>query len=114
VFEEKKECDKTAEDLKSALHKMQAEPQEEIKTQVVSYLREQREQKEVISKLQVLFFSNHSLIHKFSKSDIAMMFCICLQESEKETYLLVETLRSKLVCCFKWLDKHFFHSFVAC
>jgi hypothetical protein len=41
----KKECDKAAEDLKSALHKMQAEAQEEIKTNVVSYLREQREQK---------------------------------------------------------------------
>lgn len=63
------ERDKAAEDLKSALHKVQAEAQEEIKRQAEAYLRQQREQKEVISKLQ---------------------------ESEKETRLLVETLRSKL------------------
>ncbi|TVU48532.1 hypothetical protein EJB05_08171, partial [Eragrostis curvula] len=63
------ERDKAAEDLKSALHKMQAEAQEEIKRQAESYLRQQREQKEVISKLQ---------------------------ESEKEARSLLETLRSKL------------------
>lgn len=65
----REERDKAAHDLKSALHKVQAEAQEEIKKQAESYLRQQREQKEVISKLQ---------------------------ESEKETRLLVETLRSKL------------------
>nr|CAB3497209.1 unnamed protein product [Digitaria exilis] len=65
----REERDKAAQDLKSALHKVQTEAQEEIKRQAESYLRQQREQKEVISKLQ---------------------------ESEKETRLLVETLRSKL------------------
>ncbi|XP_062216931.1 uncharacterized protein LOC133917020 isoform X2 [Phragmites australis] len=65
----REERDKAAQDLKSALHKMQAEAQEEINRQAESYLRQQKEQKEVISKLQ---------------------------ESEKETRLLVETLRSKL------------------
>jgi hypothetical protein len=99
--------------LKSALHKMQAESQEEIKRQADSYLRQQREQKEAISKLQVLFFSNRCLIYKFSTSNIAITFRVCLQESEKESRLIVETLRSKLVCCFKLLVKHFYHSFVA-
>uniref|UniRef100_A0A0E0CUJ1 FHA domain-containing protein n=1 Tax=Oryza meridionalis TaxID=40149 RepID=A0A0E0CUJ1_9ORYZ len=65
----REERDKSAEDLKSALHKVNAEAQEEIKRQAEAYLRQQREQKEVISKLQ---------------------------ESEKEIRLLVETLRSKL------------------
>ncbi|KAJ1298992.1 hypothetical protein BS78_01G496900 [Paspalum vaginatum] len=65
----REERDKAAHDLKSALHKVQIETQEEIKRQAESYLRQQKEQKEVISKLQ---------------------------ESEKETRLLVETLRSKL------------------
>ncbi|KAL6847636.1 hypothetical protein ACP4OV_022662 [Aristida adscensionis] len=65
----REERDKAAQDLKSALQKMQAEAQDEIKRQAESYLRQQREQKEVISKLQ---------------------------ESERETRLLVETLRSKL------------------
>ncbi|XP_062209719.1 uncharacterized protein LOC133911480 isoform X2 [Phragmites australis] len=65
----REERDKAAQDLKSALHKVQAEAQEEIKRQEESYLRQQREQKEVITKLQ---------------------------ESEKETRLLVEMLRSKL------------------
>ncbi|XP_006649314.1 myosin-11 isoform X2 [Oryza brachyantha] len=65
----REERDKAAEDLKSALHKANAEAQEEINRQAEAYLRQQREQKEVISKLQ---------------------------ESEKEIRLLVETLRSKL------------------
>ncbi|WVZ55282.1 hypothetical protein U9M48_005963 [Paspalum notatum var. saurae] len=65
----REERDKAAHDLKSALHKVQIEAQEESKRQAESYLRQQREQKEVINKLQ---------------------------ESEKETRLLVETLRSKL------------------
>ncbi|KAL6589686.1 hypothetical protein ACP70R_050260 [Stipagrostis hirtigluma subsp. patula] len=65
----REERDKAAQDLKSALQKMQAEAQEEVKRQAESYLRQQREQKEVINKLQ---------------------------ESEKETRLLVETLRAKL------------------
>ncbi|PWZ53307.1 hypothetical protein Zm00014a_026305 [Zea mays] len=65
----REERDKAAHDLKSAVHKVQAEAQEEIKKQAESYLRQQREQKEVINKLQ---------------------------ESEKETRLFVETLRSKL------------------
>ncbi|RLN18747.1 myosin-11 isoform X2 [Panicum miliaceum] len=65
----REERDKAAQDLKSALHKVQAEAQEEIKREAESYLRQQNEQKEVISKLQ---------------------------ESEKETRLLLETLRSKL------------------
>ncbi|KQK23873.1 myosin-9 isoform X2 [Brachypodium distachyon] len=63
------ERDKAAEDLKSALHKVQSEAQEEIKRQTEIYLKQQREQKEFITKLQ---------------------------ESEKETRLRVETLRSKL------------------
>uniref|UniRef100_A0A804LCT9 FHA domain-containing protein n=1 Tax=Zea mays TaxID=4577 RepID=A0A804LCT9_MAIZE len=65
----REERDKAAHDLKFAVHKVQAEAQEEIKKQAESYLRQQREQKEVINKLQ---------------------------ESEKETRLFVETLRSKL------------------
>ncbi|KAG8095617.1 hypothetical protein GUJ93_ZPchr0013g35130 [Zizania palustris] len=65
----REERDKAEEDLKSALHKVNAEAQEEIKRQAEAYLRQQREQNEVLSKLQ---------------------------ESEKETRLLVETLRSKL------------------
>ncbi|CAN6308202.1 unnamed protein product [Urochloa humidicola] len=66
----REERDKAAQDMKSALHKVQTEAQEEIKRQAESYLRQQqREQKEVIIKLQ---------------------------ESEKETRLFVETLRSKL------------------
>lgn len=48
--------------MKSALHKVQAEAQEEIKRQSESYLRQQREQKEVISKLQVILNSSYSLI----------------------------------------------------
>jgi Holliday junction resolvase-like predicted endonuclease len=44
--------------MKSALHKAQTEAQEEIKRQAESYLRQQREQKEVISKLQVIPFFN--------------------------------------------------------
>ncbi|KAE8799733.1 myosin-9 [Hordeum vulgare] len=63
------ERDKAAEDLKSALHKVQAEAQDEMKRQTEAYLKQQKEQKEFIMKLQ---------------------------ESEKETRLLVETLRSKL------------------
>lgn len=104
----REERDKAAEDLKSVMHKMQAEAQEEIKRQAELYLRQQREQKEVISKLQVLFISNYSLIYRFSNSTsiIAITFHFCLQESEKESRLLVETLRSKLVC-FKCLVKHF-------
>lgn len=43
---------------------MQAEAQEEIKKQAESYLRQQREQKEVISKLQVILFSIYSLFRK--------------------------------------------------
>ncbi|XP_039827986.1 uncharacterized protein LOC120689685 isoform X2 [Panicum virgatum] len=65
----REERDKAAQDLKSALHKVQAEAQEETKRQAQSYLRQQNEQKDVINKLQ---------------------------ESEKETRLLVETLRTKL------------------
>ncbi|XP_037426526.1 myosin-14-like isoform X1 [Triticum dicoccoides] len=63
------ERDKAAEDLKSALHKVQAEAQDEMKRQTEAYLKQQKEQKE---------------------------FIIKLQESEKDTRLLVETLRSKL------------------
>jgi hypothetical protein len=79
----REERDKAAEDLKSALHKVNAEAQEEIKRQAEAHLRQQREQKEVISKLQ---------------------------ESEKEIRLLVETLRSKLVCFFAvvYLNTHSF------
>ena len=58
----REERDKAAQDLKSALHKVQAEAQEEIKRQAQSYLRQQNEQKDVINKLQVLPFSNFSLI----------------------------------------------------
>uniref|UniRef100_A0ACD5WHT6 Uncharacterized protein n=1 Tax=Avena sativa TaxID=4498 RepID=A0ACD5WHT6_AVESA len=63
------ERDKAAEDLKSAVHKIQAEAEDEKKRQTEVYLKQQREQKEFITKLQ---------------------------ESEKETRLLVEALRSKL------------------
>ncbi|VAI24493.1 unnamed protein product [Triticum turgidum subsp. durum] len=63
------ERDKATEDLKSALHKVQAEAQDEMKRQTEAYLKQQKEQKEFIVKLQ---------------------------ESEKETRLLVEALRSKL------------------
>ena len=63
----REERDKAAQDLKSALHKVQAEAQEEIKRQAQSYLRQQNEQKEVINKLQVLPFSNvvWSEVHVF-------------------------------------------------
>ena len=54
----REERDKAAHDLKSALHKVQAEAQDEIKKQAESYLRQQREQKEVISKLQVILNSS--------------------------------------------------------
>jgi uncharacterized membrane protein YhiD involved in acid resistance len=54
----REERDKAAQDMKSALHKAQTEAQEEIKRQAESYLRQQREQKEVISKLQVIPFFN--------------------------------------------------------
>ncbi|XP_051183507.1 uncharacterized protein [Lolium perenne] len=63
------ERDKAAEDLKSAVHKVQAEAEDKMKKQTEVYLKQQREQKEFITKLQ---------------------------EAEKETRLLVETLRSKL------------------
>lgn len=63
------ERDKAAEDLKSALHKVQAEAQDKIERQTEAYLKQQKEQKEFILKLQ---------------------------DSEKETRLLVEALRSKL------------------
>ncbi|KAM0824851.1 hypothetical protein ACQ4PT_069933 [Festuca glaucescens] len=63
------ERDKAAEDLKSAVHKVQAEAEDKMKKHTEVYLKQQREQKEFITKLQ---------------------------ESEKETRLLVETLRSKL------------------
>lgn len=56
----REERDKAAEDLKSALHKVNAEAQEEIKRQAEAHLRQQREQKEVISKLQVLPFLSNS------------------------------------------------------
>lgn len=63
------ERDKAAEDLKSALHKVQAEAQDKMERQTEAYLKQQKEQKEFILKLQ---------------------------DSEKETRLLVEALRSKL------------------
>ncbi|XP_008780005.2 myosin-7-like isoform X2 [Phoenix dactylifera] len=65
----REEREKAAADLKSALHKAHSEAQEEIKRQADVYTRQHKEQQEVISKLQ---------------------------ESEKESRLLVETLRSKL------------------
>uniref|UniRef100_A0A453J0Y4 FHA domain-containing protein n=1 Tax=Aegilops tauschii subsp. strangulata TaxID=200361 RepID=A0A453J0Y4_AEGTS len=46
------ERDKAAEDLKSALHKVQAEAQDEMKRQTEAYLKQQKEQKEFIIKLQ--------------------------------------------------------------
>ncbi|KAK1303961.1 hypothetical protein QJS10_CPB11g00502 [Acorus calamus] len=65
----KGEREKATADLKSAIQKVQIEAQEEIKRQADIYLRQHNEQQEVISKLQ---------------------------ESEKESRVLVETLRSKL------------------
>ena len=53
------ERDKAAEDLKSALHKVQAEAQDEMKRQTEAYLKQQREQKEFIIKLQVLIISSY-------------------------------------------------------
>nr|CAD1835418.1 unnamed protein product [Ananas comosus var. bracteatus] len=64
--EEREDAEK---DLKLALQKVQAEAQEEIKRQSDVYLRQQREQQEVINKLQ---------------------------ESEKDVRSLVGALRSKL------------------
>ncbi|XP_072988706.1 uncharacterized protein [Typha latifolia] len=65
----REERENAAADLKSALQKVQAEAQEEIKRHADVYARQHREQQEVISKLQ---------------------------ESEKDSRLLVETLRCKL------------------
>ncbi|XP_077235579.1 SMAD/FHA domain-containing protein isoform X2 [Tasmannia lanceolata] len=65
----KEEREKAVADLKAALQRAQLEAQEEIKRQSDAALRQQREQQEVISKLQ---------------------------ESDKEGRVLVETLRSKL------------------
>ncbi|KAH7664637.1 TSC-22 / Dip / Bun protein [Dioscorea alata] len=65
----REEREKAAADLKSALQKAQSEAQEEIKRQAENYLRQHREQQEVINKLQ---------------------------ETEKESRLLVGALRSKL------------------
>lgn len=50
--EEREDAEK---DLKLALQKVQAEAQEEIKRQSDVYLRQQKEQQEVINKLQVIF-----------------------------------------------------------
>ncbi|MQL92095.1 hypothetical protein Taro_024710 [Colocasia esculenta] len=63
------EREKAAADLKSALQRAHSEAQEEIKRQTDIHLQQHREQQEFILKLQ---------------------------ESEKESRLLVETLRSKL------------------
>uniref|UniRef100_A0A1D1Z2R2 Restin n=2 Tax=Anthurium amnicola TaxID=1678845 RepID=A0A1D1Z2R2_9ARAE len=63
------EREKAAADLKSALQRAHSEAQEEIKRQADIHLQQHNEQQEFIAKLQ---------------------------ESEKESRLLVETLRSKL------------------
>ncbi|KAL0916436.1 hypothetical protein M5K25_013947 [Dendrobium thyrsiflorum] len=63
------EREKAEMDLKSAIQKAHVEAQEEIKRQADVYLRQNREQQELITKLQ---------------------------ESEKESRLLVDMLRSKL------------------
>ncbi|CAL9093066.1 unnamed protein product [Musa textilis] len=65
----REERQKAAADLNSALKRAQLEAQEEIKRQLEIHLRQHKEQQEVINKLE---------------------------ESEKESRLLVETLRSKL------------------
>ncbi|KAF3321296.1 FHA domain-containing protein [Carex littledalei] len=65
----REEREKATEDLKFALEKVQAEAKEETKRQANNYQRQHKEQQEVINKLQ---------------------------ECEKESRLLVETLRSKL------------------
>ncbi|KAJ3682072.1 hypothetical protein LUZ60_014645 [Juncus effusus] len=65
----REERKKASEDLKSAVEKVQLESQEEIKKQNNIFQKQQKEQQEVINKLQ---------------------------ESEKESRVLVETLRSKL------------------
>ncbi|XP_042462298.1 uncharacterized protein LOC122045929 isoform X2 [Zingiber officinale] len=65
----REEREQAAADLNSAIKRIQLEAQEEIKRQADNYLRQHREQQEVISKLE---------------------------ESEKESRLLVETLRVKL------------------
>ncbi|KAG1362350.1 myosin-11-like [Cocos nucifera] len=65
----REEREKAAADLKFALQKAYSQAQEEIKQQADVYIKQHKEQQEVICKLQ---------------------------ESEKESRLLVETLRSKL------------------
>ncbi|XP_019709319.1 uncharacterized protein [Elaeis guineensis] len=65
----REEREKAAADLKFALQKAHSQAQEEIKQQADVYIKQHKEQQEVICKLQ---------------------------ESEKESRLLVETLRSKL------------------
>lgn len=67
----KEEREKASVDLKAALQKAHSETQEEIKRQADAALIQQREQQEIINKLQ---------------------------ESDKESRVLVETLRSKLEC----------------
>jgi hypothetical protein len=55
------ERDKAAEDLKSAVHKVQVEAEEEMKRLTEVHLKQQREQKEFIVKLQVwTYFSQSS------------------------------------------------------
>jgi Holliday junction resolvase-like predicted endonuclease len=53
------ERDKAAEDLKSGVHKVQAEAEDKMKKQTEVYLKQQREQKEFITKLQVRIFSSY-------------------------------------------------------
>lgn len=109
----REEREKATEDLKFALEKVQAEAKEETKRQADIYQRQHKEQQEVITKLQVVsfllfFFSFLSSLHKkFRHNEKALKdtkapslinwFWCSLQEGEKESRLLVETLRSKLV-----------------
>ncbi|KAK6918491.1 Forkhead-associated (FHA) domain [Dillenia turbinata] len=65
----REERENAAADLKAAIHRVQLEAQDELKRVADASLRREKEQKEVINKLQ---------------------------ESEKERCILVETLRSKL------------------
>lgn len=51
----REEREQAAADLNSAIKRIQLEAQEEIKRQADNYLRQHREQQEVISKLEVSY-----------------------------------------------------------
>jgi hypothetical protein len=104
----REERDKATEDLRSTLEKAHAEAKEESKRQAIIYQRQHEEQQEVITKLQVVLFllrfRTRSLeivkqkALRYTKiSSLNNLFYCYFQECEKESRLLVETLRLKLV-----------------